>query len=173
MTRRHVVFYDPDKNKLHMTPEFNGDKSEFALIGAGTDSCDKDWDEIIQCFQNVKTLSQFKEANRMAQSFYRSFLGDEELPVEVVDTLAASCDERVYLCAYAMKKYFYLLYKLDWAKSRGYNIEDYDDEHGFNGESWVCFEEFLDSEFQDEECMRYLLDDKDFILWSEHQNKNN
>jgi len=67
---------------------------------------------------------------------------------------------------------FYELYKLDWVTCRGYNIEDHCEEHGFNGESWVCYEEFLNSELQDSSFMRYLLSDIDFELWHMYRKKS-
>jgi len=155
-----------------MTPEYNGDKSEFAALGGSSDTCDKDWDEIMQCFQGVTTLLQFKKANEVAQTAYHSFLGNTMLPIERLSSLVEHCDEKIYLNHEAMITYFYLLYQLDWAKSRNYNIADYDVENGFNGESWVFFEEFMGAELHDEEYMRCLLDDNDFKLWSAYQIQN-
>lgn len=39
---------------------------------------------------------------------------------------------------------------------------------GFQGSLYVCFNEFMDYEFQDEDYMQYLLDDSDFSYWKEH-----
>ena len=60
----------------------------------------------------------------------------------------------------------YSLYKKDWCDSRGYDLKDYESEHGFNGESFVCFDEFRDAEFRDEEYMESLLGE-DIKLWLE------
>ena len=60
----------------------------------------------------------------------------------------------------------YEMYKKDWCDSRGHDIKDYDDENGFNGESFVCFGEFTNVEFRFEEYMRYLLNDE-FTLWQD------
>ena len=166
MTRRRVIFYYPNDGKLYMTPEFNGDRSEFAARGKGADSCNKDWHEIERHFTGVTTMAHFVNANTVAQSAYHSPLGSEILPIEAVGNTAISCDKRVYLSQEAMERYFYLLYKLNWVKKRGYNIDDYDEENGFDGgESWVCFAEFRGAELQDREYMQGLLDDHDFALW--------
>ena len=162
MTRRRVIFYNPADGMLYMTPEFNGDKSEYAARGGSLDSCDKDWHEIRQHFDGVTTITEFVYANIVAQSAYHSCLGDEVLPIEEVGESAISCDERIYLSKEAKDRYLYLLYKLDWANKRGYNINDYDEEHGFDGEAWVCFEEFCETELKDEEYMQHLLCVKDF-----------
>jgi hypothetical protein len=53
----------------------------------------------------------------------------------------------------------YGLYKIDWCKRRGYNLEDID-EAGVNGECYVSKNEFEDNEFQDVEYIESLfLDD--------------
>jgi len=64
----------------------------------------------------------------------------------------------------------YDLYINDWCVSRGYDSNDYDVEHGFNGESFVCFDEFLDAEFKDEEYVKRLLGDG-IDLWLDIINK--
>jgi len=82
MTRRRILFRDVSKEECWVTPEFNGDKSEFKRMGSG-DSCDKDWDEIFEVFRNVKTLEQFEKANAQAQTYYHSSLpGAKILPIE-------------------------------------------------------------------------------------------
>ena len=60
----------------------------------------------------------------------------------------------------------YDLYKQDWCEIRGYNLKDYDEEHGFGGESFICYNEFKGAEFRDEEYMANLLGDK-FAMWLE------
>ena len=64
----------------------------------------------------------------------------------------------------------YELYTKDWCESRGYDLTDYDLEHGFNGESFVCFDEFTNTEFRDAEYMSHLLDGN-MDLWLEIVNK--
>lgn len=61
----------------------------------------------------------------------------------------------------------YPLYIADWCRIRGYNLDDRDEENGFNGEDFVCFEEFMDNEFLDEEYVNYLLDEDDFLIYKE------
>ena len=43
-------------------------------------------------------------------------------------------------------------------------MSEYDYEHGFNGESFVCFNEFCDNEFRDEDYMKHLMGDE-YSLW--------
>jgi NMD protein affecting ribosome stability and mRNA decay len=73
-----------------MTPEFNGDKTEFNMFYGEVrhrDSCDKTWSEILrERFAGVKNLTDFKIASDAAQMDYHSFLGIEILPLETVDT---------------------------------------------------------------------------------------
>ena len=80
----------------------------------------------------------------------------------------------------------YELYKIDWKRSHmitpdvemnmlkdyhkgmvddleEYSYDDYIEEFGYNGELYVCFEEFLDAEFRDEEYMSSLLEDNELI----------
>ena len=77
----------------------------------------------------------------------------------------------------------YELYKEDWKKEHGitrekemtnirdyyevaydgYLYEDYVFEYGYSGELYVCFDEFLDNEYQDEKYMCDLLDNEELI----------
>jgi hypothetical protein len=84
MTRRIVAFTDPETRITWKTPEFNGDRAEFALKDGvcGLDHCDKDWNEIFTEFDGVTTLDQFKAASEKAQSYYHSCLGSEVHPIE-------------------------------------------------------------------------------------------
>lgn len=82
MTRRKIYFYDKKQNKLYATPEFNGDKEEFVEFRKHEDSCDKNFNEILQEFKGVKTLEEFNKATDKAQSYYHSFLGNNNLPIE-------------------------------------------------------------------------------------------
>ena len=63
MTRRKVYYFDTQTKKLYSTPEFNGDKSEFNLFSKRGDSCDKDFNEILKEFENIKNLEEFKNAS--------------------------------------------------------------------------------------------------------------
>ena len=95
MTRRIVVFTDPVSGKRYMTPEFNGDKTEFAMHKGSLDSCDMDWAEIYDtCFKDVSSLQEFASASIAAQKHYKSFLGEElieieEAPDDITQNLAA------------------------------------------------------------------------------------
>jgi len=95
MTRRRIVFIDPQTQQIYCTPEFNGDKTEFERMDS-MDRCDKDWPDIFGLFCTVKTLNEFKMANQNAQLLYHSFL-DNVCPktieviqeVEFLNTLKA------------------------------------------------------------------------------------
>ena len=77
MTRRFVVFVRQD-GRRYITPEFNGDQSEFELRGACTDSCDRNWTDLLhECFGKVHSYSDFVKANVEARSHYHSFLGHD------------------------------------------------------------------------------------------------
>lgn len=69
-------------------------------------------------------------------------------------------------------KYAYELYKHEWCKERGYDIENWDEEFGFGGESFVCLAEFEDNEFEDEECMEALLPNNGFFRYWESLREN-
>ena len=57
------------------------------------------------------------------------------------------------------------LYKRDWCKERNHTLDNWNDEHGFNGESFSCMTEFEGAEFTDRDYMEYLLPETDFLLW--------
>lgn len=76
MTRRTVMFINSD-GKVYMTSEYNGDKSEFAMFGAG-DSCEKDWADIMGEFRESLSLPVFIETDRRCQGYYHSCLGTSE-----------------------------------------------------------------------------------------------
>lgn len=61
----------------------------------------------------------------------------------------------------------YPLYIADWCRARGYSLEDRNEENGFGGEDYVCFEEFMDYEFLDKGYINYLLSEDDFIVYQE------
>ena len=82
-----------------------------------------------------------------------------------------------------LKEYCYKLYRFDWMRSHGYDIEDiikqleiiyhdtwddedrnpenlykeFEEEFGFSGSLWVCFDEFCNAEFLDADYVDYLL----------------
>ena len=85
-----------------------------------------------------------------------------------------------------IRKLCYELYKIDWkhfhmiTKEREmnsikdyyeglidndseYTYEDYIEEFGYDGELYVCFEEFCDTEYYDVDYMRTLLDNDKLI----------
>lgn len=92
-----------------------------------------------------------------------------------------------------IKQIAYEKYKLDWMKRHGYTLidlikelqscleevdedeaidlneifEDWEFDCGFHSEIWVCYEEFLENEYQDKEYMREILDDVDFSEYCE------
>ena len=84
-----------------------------------------------------------------------------------------------------IRKLCYKLYKIDWKHSHitkeremdsikdyyeglidndsEYTYEDYIEEFGYNGELYVCFEEFCDAEYYNVDYMRTLLDNDRLI----------
>lgn len=85
-----------------------------------------------------------------------------------------------------IKKLCYELYKVDWKHSHmitleremdaikdyfegliddesEYSFEDYLEEFGYNGELYVCFAEFCDTEYLDSEYICGLLDNEELI----------
>ena len=65
----------------------------------------------------------------------------------------------------AFVKVCYEKYKTDWCSERGYKLADVDEETGFNGECYVCLEEFEEFEFQDAEYMKNLLSEDEYEKW--------
>ena len=86
-----------------------------------------------------------------------------------------------------IKQIAYEKYKLDWLLRHGYTLTDliaeldliqesdpcesisqlftdWESDFGFNSEIWVCYQEFLDNEYQDKGYMRQLLN------WEEYEN---
>ena len=70
MTRRRIIFKDC-KNRMYITAEYNGDKSELEERSA-KDCCDKNWDEILQDFEDVRTVEDFVTADLNAQQHYHN-----------------------------------------------------------------------------------------------------
>ena len=64
-----------------------------------------------------------------------------------------------------VRELFYMLYQISWVTSRSYSMNDYDEELGFNGECWVCFDEFCQNELLDKEYMQSILPKEDFEKW--------
>lgn len=97
MTRRNVIFRNIDRS-LWISDEFNGDKTEFEQRGSCLDSCDTDWEEILQCFSGVTTLPAFREANEKAQRHYHSFLPGQEIsPIERIASINSIGNDELYL----------------------------------------------------------------------------
>jgi hypothetical protein len=89
----------------------------------------------------------------------------------------------------------YEKYRLDWMLSHGYTLvdliaelekmreeesttslqslfEDWEYGFGFNSEIWVCYEEFMDNEFWDDEYMCELLTTNEFTTYLEYLKEN-
>ena len=95
MTRRRIVFKD-ETGFLFMSPEFNGDKREFELFKQ-KDSCELDWDDIINMFAGINSIVKFNETLKAAFGKYHSCLGkDNEFQhgaIFIADMNDVSCDE--------------------------------------------------------------------------------
>lgn len=98
MTRRIFIYLDYGRGVLYASPEFNGDKTEYAHRGGALDSCDLTTEELFGLFE-VKTLSDFQNACVEAQSCYHSFLDEsgttkKEFPITMMELF-----ELPHLCA--------------------------------------------------------------------------
>lgn len=90
----------------------------------------------------------------------------------------------------------YEKYKADWLLSHRYSLQDFaaaileyflsekdnfdpapnpyeiitnwENDRGFGGEIYACFDEFLDTEFKDEDYMRQILTSDEFIEWQKY-----
>ena len=72
----------------------------------------------------------------------------------------------IYYIQYNILKFrAYEIYKREWCSSRGYNITDRDRFNGFNGEDYVCLNEFAECEFQNEDYIQTLLSENDFKIY--------
>ena len=105
MTRRLFIYVDNKERKLYVSPEFNGDKSEYAhQRGGALDSCDLAAEDLFRLFE-VKTCSDFQKACAEAQRCFHSFLDRpnstrELLPVtevEVSELPNLDADERIFI----------------------------------------------------------------------------
>lgn len=56
----------------------------------------------------------------------------------------------------AIQKELYEAYKKEWCKARNISLKDIDEEVGIDGCCYVCFEEFLQNEYYDEEFIEFL-----------------
>lgn len=93
----------------------------------------------------------------------------------------------------------YAKYQLDWMMEHGYSIvdlitalrqhqtedpedfdqlsypidclfEEWEEDSGFNGELWVCFDEFCDAEYEAAEYMSGLLTEEEFVAYLADRN---
>lgn len=73
-------------------------------------------------------------------------------------------------------EFCYQLYRVEWldristkvqleSMRQWYDNNLDEDEINYNGEMYVCYDEFMDNEFQDEEYMRTLLNDKEYATY--------
>lgn len=78
MTRRRIVF--KNKNEVWVSPEFNGDKKEFAergMTSSHTDGCRLNFEEnLVEHFASITNAMQFRIACHDAMREYHSALGD-------------------------------------------------------------------------------------------------
>lgn len=88
-----------------------------------------------------------------------------------------------------IKKIAYEKYRLDWMIAHGHSItmllrelenmrqedpernllslfDDWEYGFGFGGEVWACYDEFLETEYQNESYMKALLTDIEYELYS-------
>ena len=72
MTRRIVVFTDPETGVTYKTPEFNGDRSEQQKFKL-TVNCRSNWSQIFAEFAVVSTLDEFKAASKRAQEHWEPY----------------------------------------------------------------------------------------------------
>lgn len=104
MTRRIFIYVDYETRKLYVSPEFNGDKEEYAQRGGALDTCDLTAEELIEIFK-VKTLPDFQNAAAEAQRRYHSFLHEPDCPktllpvteMNVSDLPQINADELIFI----------------------------------------------------------------------------
>ena len=104
MTRRLFIFVDNKERKLYVSPEFNGDKSEYAQRDGALDTCDLAAEDLFRLFE-VKTCSDFQKACAEAQQCFHSYLdrpnsAKELLPVTEIDVSELpnlDADERIFI----------------------------------------------------------------------------
>lgn len=76
MTRRQVYFCIPERGTYYVSEEINGDKEEMERMGS-SDSCEKNWAEILDGLKNVSTLGGFLQALAIINGLYHSSIGME------------------------------------------------------------------------------------------------
>lgn len=76
MTRRQIYFYIPERGTYYVSDEINGDKEEMERIGS-SDSCEKNWPEILDGLKNVSGPDGFLRALAAINGLYHSFLAME------------------------------------------------------------------------------------------------
>ena len=64
----------------------------------------------------------------------------------------------------AIQKELYEAYKKEWCKQRNVSLKDIDEEIGVDGCCYVCFEEFLQNEYYDDEFIEFLAKEYEIIL---------
>lgn len=94
-------------------------------------------------------------------------------------TMSIDAMNRCLNLRFGIKEIAYEMYKIDWMRrifadrqlnayknyfeladeifDHSYTFEDYLEEYGYDGELYVCFDEFLECEYQDSEYMKWLL----------------
>ena len=92
MTRRMFIYVDNEERKLYASPEFNGDKLEYAQRGTVLDSCDLTKDQLFRLFE-VKTFSDFQKACAEAQRHFHSFLDRTDFTKELLQVTEMEVSE--------------------------------------------------------------------------------
>lgn len=187
LSLEEAVVYQQEQMKIYYEGYTYHDESGFKIFVV-------DKEEILQDSwykDNMLALDYIKKLGLNADDyrFYRS-------AHDVVETLQKQVYEAAtkYNLSTELKKAAYELYKQDWLYehvSPGRQMEslreyyemseedesayeDYDDylfENGYNGELYVCFDEFLGAEFQDIGYMEYLLGPKLFEKYLQLSNE--
>lgn len=119
---------------------------------------DIDKNEVI----NLETLSS--EIYDYYNCFDETGHGKNGAPYNMEEVLEDMkwCENKIYELFIIIQKEeirqrdLYWQYVEDWCNQRGYAAKDVDDEYGINGECYVCFEEFCDNEYFDDEYMTEL-----------------
>ena len=75
MTRRLFIYVDNKERKLYVSPEFNGDKSEYAQRGGTLDSCDLTRDELFRLFEVKPSPTSRKPALRRSDASIPTWIG--------------------------------------------------------------------------------------------------
>ena len=75
MTRRMFIYVDNKERKLYSSPEFNGDKLEYARRGAALDSCDLTEDELFRSLRSKPSPTFRKPALRRSNASIPPWIG--------------------------------------------------------------------------------------------------